>query len=261
MEFLKKHYEKIVLGVVLAGLLASLVFLPFYIAADKQKLTDLITSVINPSVNALPDLDLSAQAAVATRLSSPFTLDLETGNKVFNPFEWQKSLDGKLIMKDTSTGAQMAVVTNIIALCLVLSLDSVITNDLGATYVVGIEKQASAMAVKRRKTLRYLSAASKSNDTFSLVEVKGAADYPEALVVKLVDSGELATILRGQPFQRVDAYVANLSYPPEQKVFFCRVNDKIAFGGSEYVVQDISKNELILVDQSNQKKTSLPFAP
>ena len=261
MEFLKKHYEKIVLGAVLAGLLASLVFLPFYIDADKQKLTDLITSVINPSVKALPDLELSAQAAVATRLSSPFALDLETGHKVFNPFEWQKSLDGKLIMKDTSTGAQVAVVTNIIALCLVLSLDAVITNELGATYVVGVEKQASAMAVKRRKSVRYLSAANNKNDTFSLVEVKGAADYPEALVVKLVDSGEPATILRSQPFQRVDAYVANLYYPPEQKVFFCHVNDKIAFGGSEYVIQDISKNELILVDQANKKKTSLPFTP
>ena len=58
-----------------------------------------------------------------------------------------------------------------------------------------------------------------------------------------------------------DQFEEFFSYPPEQKVFFCRVNDKIAFGGSEYVVQDISKNELILVDQSNQKKTSLPFTP
>ncbi len=35
MEFLKKHYEKILLGVVLAGLIGVLVFMMFYIAADK----------------------------------------------------------------------------------------------------------------------------------------------------------------------------------------------------------------------------------
>ena len=35
MQFLKKHYEKILLGIVLAGLIGVLVFMLFYIAADK----------------------------------------------------------------------------------------------------------------------------------------------------------------------------------------------------------------------------------
>ena len=261
MEFLKKHYEKMVLGVVLLGLLGSLVFLPVYIAADKQRLTDLIARVTNPRVKALPDLDLTVPTAVVTRLQSPLQLDLETGNKVFNPFEWQKSLEGKLILKDKSTGAQVAVVTNITALCLVLTLDSVITNELGATYVIGVEKQTAATAVRRRKTTHYVSMSNKSNDTFSLVEVKGAPESPDALVLKLVDSGELATLPHDKPFQRVDAYVADLYYALEKNVFHCHVNDKIAFGGTDYLVSDISKNELILVDQSNQKKTSLPFTP
>ncbi len=261
MEFLKKHYEKMVLGTVLAGLLALLVFLPVYIETDKEKTADLIRSVINHPIKPLPDLDLTGSAAVVTRLQSPFNLDLETGNKVFNPFEWQKSLDGKLIKKDTGTGVQMVVVTNITALNLVLTLDSVITNELGATYAIGVERQAAATAAKRRKVQRYLSTSNKANDIFALVEVKGAADNPDALVLKLADSGELATVSAGKPFQRVDAYVADFIYPPEQKVFHCRVKETIAFGGNDYLVFDISKNELVLLDQSNQKKTPLPFSP
>ena len=38
MDFVKKHYEKILLGFVLLGLVGALVFLPFMIASDQQKL-------------------------------------------------------------------------------------------------------------------------------------------------------------------------------------------------------------------------------
>jgi len=40
-----------------------------------------------------------------------------------------------------------------------------------------------------------------------------------------------------------------------------RVGDKVAFGGVSYLVVEINERELVLQDQSNQKKTSLPFAP
>jgi len=40
-----------------------------------------------------------------------------------------------------------------------------------------------------------------------------------------------------------------------------RKNDKVSFGGGDYAVFDVNQNELILSDQSNQKKTSLPYKP
>ena len=36
MDFIKKHYEKIMLGVVLLGLVGVLVFMPFLIPSDRQ---------------------------------------------------------------------------------------------------------------------------------------------------------------------------------------------------------------------------------
>ncbi len=56
--------------------------------------------------------------------------------------------------------------------------------------------------------------------------------------------------------------MADFRYDPEKKVFRDRrVGDKVSFGGTDYVVVEVNQNELILSDQSNQKKTSLPFAP
>ena len=261
MQFLKKHFEKILLGIVLAGLIGVLVFMLFYIQADKQAMDDAANGLINPSAKALPDLDLTTNNAAVTRLQSPFALDLETGNKVFNPFEWQKTLDGRLVEKANSIGAQVAVVTNIAPLYLVLSLDSIATNELGARYVIGVEKQAATTAAKQHKQQRYVSVGDK-NDTFVLLEAKGAPENPDALLIKILDTGETVTVTRNQPFRRVDAYKADFRYDPEKKVFRGRrIGDKVSFGGADYQVVEVNQNELILSDESNGKKTSLPFAP
>jgi hypothetical protein len=260
MQFLKKHYEKILLGIVLAGLIGVLVFMLFYIAADKQSMDDMANGLINPSAQALPDLDLTTNTAAVTRLQSPFALDLETGNKVYNPFEWQKTLDNQLVRKAGLT-AQVVVVTNIMPLYLVLTLDQVITNTAEPRYVIGVEKQAATTVAKRRHQQHYSSKGDK-NDTFVLVDVKGVAENPDALSLKLVDTGEMVTILPGKPFRRVDAYSADFRYDPEKKVFRARrKDDVVTFGGTDYQVFDISQNALILSDKSNGKKTTLPFAP
>jgi hypothetical protein len=262
MQFLKKNYEKILLGIVLAGMLGMLVFMIFYIAADKQAMEENVNSLINPAVKPLPNLDLSTNLSAITRLESPYQLDLETSNKVFNPFDWVRTLDNQIVRKSNGAGPQVVVVTNITPLYLVLTLDSVATNELGARYVIGVEKQAAPTPAKRRKQQRFVSMGEKANDTFALVEVKGAPENPESLTCKLVDSGELAIITKDKPFRRVDAYSADFRYDPEKKVFRGqRTGSSVAFGGTVYLVADVNQNELILEDTSNQKKTPLPFSP
>jgi hypothetical protein len=227
-------------------------------------MADLVDPLLNPPrVSALTNLDLSPQLAVVKRLNTPLNLDLETGNKLFNPLEWQKTLDGRMLKISTGNeiGPRAAVVTNIVPLYYQVTLDAVTTNELGARYTIGVERQAAELK-KRKKTQRYVSAGERPNDLFAVMEVKGAPDNPEAIVLKLGDTGELATIARDKPFRRVDAYAADFKYDLEKKVFRdCRVNTKVSFGGTEYLVADVNQKELILVDQSNQKKSSLPFTP
>jgi hypothetical protein len=261
MEFLKKNYEKILLGLVLAGLIGALVFMLFFISGDRQAMEERSNGVLNPAVKALTNLDLTVENGSIARLRSPYVLDFETGNKVFNPMEWQKGLDGVPI-KVSKVGPQVCVVTNINPLFLIISLDLVATNELGARYTFGVEKQAANTPSKRRKQQRFISVGDKPNDFFSLAEVKGSAETPDALIIKLVDSGETVAVSRDKSFRRVDAYTADFRYDPERKSFRARrIGDKVSFGGTDYLVVEVNQNELILADQTNQKKTSLPFAP
>jgi hypothetical protein len=262
MDFLKKHYEKILLGVMLAGLIGVLVFMLFYIASDTEDMNSKRNQLINPKVVALSNLDLTILGGAAARLAVPYNLDLESTNKVFNPMDWQKGLDNNLILKGRKTGLQVAVVTNITQLYTVISLDSVITNELGVRYVVKVERQAAATPAKRRPVPHYVSKGDKPNADFGLVEVKGTPESPDGLVLKLGDSGETVTISNNQPFRRVDGYAADFRYDPERRVFHnMRVGSPVSFGGTDYSVVEINQGELILQDKSNQKKTSLPFAP
>jgi hypothetical protein len=261
MDFIKKNYEKVLLGLVLAGLVGALVFMLFYISADRQQMEEKSNSVTNPNVKPLTNLVLNLQESALARLRAPYVLDFETGNKVFNPMEWQKGPDGLPIRHD-NIGPRACVVTNITPLYLVITLDAVATNELGVRYTLGVEKQSATTAAKRRKQQRFVSVGEKPNDVFALVEVTGPADNPEALLIKLVDSGETVPVTKENPYRRVDGYTAGFRYDLERKGFpNRRVGDKVTFGGTDYVVSEINQNELILADQTNQKKTSLPFKP
>lgn len=261
MDFLKKHYEKILLGVMLAGLIGGLIFMLFYIASDKEKMESVSSSLTTPRAKILTNLDLTVQDSAAARLKSTYNLDLDTTNKLLNPLEWQKTSDGTLIPA-RKTGLQVAVVTNITPLYLILSLDNVVTNELGAGYFIKVERQAAAKSQDRSPVRRYVSNSEKGNPIFELAQVKGVPENPDVLMLKLVDSGEVVPVTKDKPFRRPDGYMADIVYNLEHKAFHKkRVGDKFSFAGVDCVVVGINANEVILEDQSNQKKTPLPLVP
>ena len=153
------------------------------------------------------------------------------------------------------------MVTNITPLYLVIKLVSSITNEFGARYGISVERQAAASFLKRLPTSHWVSVGDK-NDDFELLQVKGAPENPDALVLKLTGSGETVTISPDKPYLHVEGYAADFRYDPEKKAFHnMRKGSKAPFGGVDYVVVEVNQNELILSDPSNQKKTSLPFVP
>ena len=77
MELLKKHYEKILLGVMLVGLIGVLVFMLFYVAADKQAMEQRAQDVLYPQVKPLTNLDLTLQDTAMARHQSTYVLDFE----------------------------------------------------------------------------------------------------------------------------------------------------------------------------------------
>jgi hypothetical protein len=261
MDFLKKHYEKILLGVVLLGLVGAMVFLPFMILHDRTMLEETREGIISHPVKPLPPLDLMVESNAAQRLQLPCQLDLETTNKLFNPVEWQRAVDGTLlkIASGNVVGPAAVTIARILPLYFTLTLDSVQTNEFGVRYIIGVERQSAPVAWQRAKRQHYASVGEK-NEAFTITGVQGPPPDPTQLLLQLTDSGETATISRNKPFRRVDAYVADLKYRPEGKSWDSqRVGDDLKFAGDDYIIVAINRNEVVLSAASNQKKTTLTY--
>jgi hypothetical protein len=263
MEFLKKHYEKVLLGVVLLGLAVAVAFLPFKIASEKQKLFDMRSHLINPRVKPLTNLDLTLPDAMLQRVAVPIALDFSTTNKLFNPMLWQKAADGHLIKVDASNiGPHALKITKVVPLYLKLSLDDVIVLDTGARYVIGIQDEAATNLRDRYKTQKYCSLGTKT-DTFTVRGiVTGASNSTNVvLALELNDTRQRVQISKGHPFERVDGYMVDLKYAPEGRTWAAkRVGDWLPFGGEEYKIVAITKGDIVLSAKSNQKKWTVKFS-
>lgn len=263
MDFVKKHYEKIILSAVLLGVIGFLIFLPFVIAHDQQDLKEKSNGVTTPPVKPLPPVDLSRQAVVLQRVQSPVGFDFSTTNRLFNPLEWKKAPDGTMfpIKIGNEIGAGAAVVTKITPLYFIIAFDSVETNGVAPRYAFSVERQSGATPALRRKQQRYVSAGERNN-FFILSEVKGDPADPSEMVLKLMDGNDTVTVSRDKPFQRVDGYMADLRYDLEKRNFAAlRVGSRLSFGGEDYIVVAVDADEVIISAQSNQKKTTLRYAP
>ena len=276
MEFIKRNYEKIILSVVLLGLVGVLACMPVMIFLDRDKMDKLRSTYIPKKPVALSALDMSRQDKVLERLRSPYELDFSMTNKLFNPVQWQKSPDGKLIkiVKGTEVGPGAVVVVKITPLYYIISLVSVDTNGLAPRYSMNIEDQTAQTAALRRKRSHYVSKGETvtdkliagKNEGFTLIDVKGPLDNPDQMVVRLADSGETVTLSKSQPFRRVDGYTADLRYDPEKNnttvnAAGLRMGAYLRFADDEYNIIAIDKNDVILLAQSNQKHYTLRYAP
>ena len=270
MDFVKKHYEKILLAVVLLGLVGALVFLPYLIANDQQKVRDMTMIVLHPNTHPLPPLDLTGESNMTQRVQSPFVLDFSTTNKLFNPLQWQRTSKGDLVpVKPGTIGPEAVVVTKIAPLYTILTFDAVDTNSLatnaqGARYVISVEHQAAAAAGQRGKRQHFVSVGEPKVDIFKVLEAKGSLEDPAQLqlVLQLTDTGDHVTLAKGQPYRRVDGYTADLKYDVEGKKWQGqRLGGILKFAGDDYKIVAISQDAVILSAQSNQKKTARPYSP
>jgi hypothetical protein len=264
MDFVKKHYEKILLSVVLLGLVGALVFLPFLIISDQDTQRRMKEGIIHVKVAPLPALDLTRETNVSARLQSPYKLDFSTANKLFNPVQWQRASDNSLIKIKTGNeiGPKAVMITKITPLCLILTLDSIETNEFGARYVISMERQAAVLPAQRGKRQHYASVGEK-NETFTII-TNSLPDDPAQLklILQLTDTGERAALSKDKPFRRTDGYSADLKYDPEGKKWQGqRIGADLKFAGDDNIVVAINQDTVILLARSNQKKTTLTYSP
>jgi hypothetical protein len=261
MDFLKKHYEKVLLGVVLLGLAVAVAFLPFKIASEKQKLEEMRNQLSHPRINPLTNQDLTTPDSVLKQVAAPAMVDFGPPNKLFNPMPWQKAADGHLIKVDaTNIGPNAVTITRMVPLYLKLTLNDVSVMDSGTRCKIGVENEA-ALSLKDRKKEKYCKLGDK-NETFALRGLKAAPDNPTNVtaVLELNDTGQPVTLTKEQPYRRIDGHMVDLKYAPETKTWTGRrVGAALAFNGEDYNIVAITENEVVLSAKSNQKKWTIKY--
>lgn len=265
MDFLKKHYEKLVLGAVLLGLAGVVGFLFFKIDSEKSELAARETSLINPKVDPLgPVVDTNQLEAIDRRLSSPVTVSFSAPHRLFNAMMWQKTADEHLIKVDAeNVGPRAVEVVKLTPLKLELTLDDVPILDGTPRFVIGIMKEASSKPAERMKKQTYCKLKDKDRTgTFTVVEAQGPLGSPTNVVLELTDTGERVGISKEHPFTRTDGYMADLKYEPEKKTWLNRRENSqppLAFNNEEYNIVAIKATEVVLSAKSNSKKWNIPY--
>jgi hypothetical protein len=259
MEFIKKNYEKVVLGVVLLGLTVAVCLLPIIIHAERERLDALIVQN-KPHPKPLPPVDMTVEDAAFQRAETPLKLDFTTKHNLFNPVLWRKNPDGtihKVASKDEE-GADKLEVTAIKPLYLILSYGS----QSGSGYFINIERQ-TALTESARHTQNFASKENKGA-LLSLNDVKGPPEKPTEVIVEWKDTGELLSLTPDKPFKRVEGYSADLKYPLEAGKVWTdqRVGGRhLSFANGYYKIVAITESNVVVSAESNGKKTTITFHP
>jgi hypothetical protein len=257
MQFLKKNYEKILLGLVLLGFVVAVVFLMFKVSSEKEGLETMRNSIINRPVKPLEPPVLTGADILFQRAAAAVALDLSTTNRLFNPLRWQKQPNGPPFPTEGGGGVKTLQVTKSTPLYYTVSLDSIIPADAGARYAIIVDQQAGAKPKGKRQ---FIASVGEKKEPFILREAKGPPDNPTALVLELTDTGEQISISKDKPFRRVDGYMVDMKYPAENRNFpNRRIDSTIFFGGNEYKVLGITQNEVVL-SAPNQKHWTIKFS-
>lgn len=261
MDFLKKHYEKIILGVVLIGLFGAVIALPIIKNSEDEAIKLILADQRTPRVQPLPGLNLAAQEATLKRMGDPGLVDFGQPHKLFNPMPWQKALDGHLILSDsTNVGPRAVQFVKPTPLYLLITLDSVAASESGTHYVFSITKENAPKASERSKTVSALGVGAK-NTTFEVRAVEGPTNEPTALVLRLLDTDAEVKISKEKPFKRVDGYMADLTYKPESRTWNNqRVGATLRINGEDYKIVSISESEVV-ISAPNQKKWTIKYSP
>jgi hypothetical protein len=261
MQFLKKNYEKIVLGVVVVLALVGVAFLPIMVSEENKKLDALENTAFPHKPNALPVLDLDKLDAMAKRSQQGVTLNL-AGNgpgqhKIFNPVRWQRKVDGSIFPNPAGTEINNLEITRIGPLNEIYSFSSAsVTPGLPTHYAIGIKHEAAATAAKQAVKITY-AAVNQTTNNFTILSAEGPEEDPTGVIIRLSDTGERVTLTKDKPYSRVEGHVADLLYRPENKPFLNRRktdSSPICFASECYKIVDIEESEVVLLQLSNQKQ-------
>jgi len=257
MEFLRKHYEKIVLSVVLVGLAAAAALLPLKVESVREDLKRAILGYERKAIKPLPPLNMSTNEMALKRLEHPPGATFAApGHNLFNPITWKKGPGGTMFPGE-QIGLNVLIITNIVPLYTKIEYKG--TRDTGdnVRYEFVITREAATNAAARHSLPLGVFPGGKT-ETFILKDVKGPKENPTELVVELTDSKNTVSVTKEKPYTEVAGHMADLRYELEKKTFpNQRVQQKLSLSGNTYNIVDIGPADVTLEDAQTKKRTTI----
>lgn len=257
MEFLKNHYEKILLSIVLLGLAVAAALLPMKVAEITREVDD---PLIPPPPIEWEGVEETEYETTVKRVEEPNRLDLSMPNHlVVNPVTWLRKPSGQLIAQKNadSIGAGAMQIVKIQPLRLQVEFAGAVTSGQRLRYEFMITQEDASTASQRRPKSQILEPGFK-NDIFLFKGVIGSEDNPQGVILDLDNGNKTITVMKGEPFTRVVGYRADLIYPPEDRKFEDRfVGDNLRFNKEVYTIVSITEQEVVL-EKPNPASEKLP---
>ncbi len=265
MQFLKKHYEKILLSVVLLGLAVAAAALPLMVSQTQEQIDNMVNSVKRTKPKPWTLLDLGTNQETARRIERPAKVQLAGAHNLFNPVKWVRRGDGTVrkIVTGNEIGAGAMRITRIEPLESEVTFDGVRTNANKIYYVLTVvEERTSSSRTNQRS-----APVGVKGQFFTVERVIGDPVEPDALMIKLNTKydTDTITISKDKPYKRIISYMADLSYPLTNEEFKKkRINDRIILkgeGSETNKIVAINQNEVVLSTEPTGKRTTIKLNP
>lgn len=262
MDFIKKHYEKLVLGVVLlavAGVAISLVLSVSQVREDLKKALEQLAGV---RPKPLLPVNLTTNEAALARVVKHVPVVLGAPDHyTFNPVTWARASNGRLepTRSRPDLGAAGLAYVNSHDLVLEIGFAAVQGTPEAPRYQFSIRREFEKNPRNRQPIVESVALGAESKDQiFKLLEVRGPKEDPTDFVCELVSSREQFVISKTKTFKKTQGYSADLRYDAERREYAQkRVGDSLTLSGAAYKIVAIEKDELVVSAPNSVRTTVL----
>jgi len=258
MDFLKKHYEKIVLCVILLGLAAAVLWMRSSLEKVKEEVN--VPPPKPPAKTAPPaPMDLKPYEAALAQVTNPPPVVLSGAHNLFNPVTWKRKYTGELI-KIILTGADALGVTNIIPLYTIITYERP-TED---SYYIGIQRDVDLhMAnLPRMQRSYFRKDEKKKNWPFIVHGTRSAETGTSEINLEMIDTGNTNVWLStNAPYKQVDSYLTDLKYDPDPTLSLLKkkVGDGFKLDGEPYKIVAITNDAVSVKAERTTKVTVIKW--
>jgi len=261
MDFLKKHYEKIVLCVVLLGVAGAVFWMKTALEKVQEQLATAESAAPHKTAPPQP-MDLSAYRQALAQITNPPAVVLSGEHNLFNPVTWKRKANGDLI-KIIKTGPDALVVTNIIPLYTIISFEN--ANPGSSVYVMSVQTNVDLRKPNNRKIIDHAKKGDKvKSGLYTVLGIKGAEDDPSEINLEIIQTGESNVwVSTNTPYKRADSFLADLKYDPDPSLSLVkkRVNDEFNLDNEPYKIVEITNDAVRVQARRTTKVTELKWIP